>query len=507
MDGTPTLPIRAPRGSIAKNTKSAPARALSAHTDGTGVVDAHTVTTPRATQAEPAAAAGAAGGVRPGAARSLDTHTSKVVDRGRLRVAVWGQPERYEVRRAIQMAVDFRPAGPEWRTALGRRPRVDTATGEVLAPLAGALGEMPSAVGRLWACGRCAVGSHASVSDMGGVLGVGGVIRCGRAMVCPVCGGTIREARRAVADRALVAVEEHGLQASFVTLTVRHLKHTQLRESLELVRSCWADVVRTRAYRTLADQLGGVGMFSALEVTHGAHGWHPHLHLALIPGVGRWDKAAKAPATPGVYRLASDAEFAALAHTVVNQWILAVRKRGGQAGRRAQMVVRSWDGSGLAKYLSKTGGFEVAVGDDGTPVEMKARTLTAELTRGDYKQGSGSHPFELAMLAGSGDKKAGLLWWEYERGMRGLRWWRVSHHLADLLGITDDERTDEEIAADDDDKDGAVLLYVERTAWWTACAQPGLLASLSRAVARGGDAAALGALLDAAGFAGEWSAA
>lgn len=424
-------------------------------------------TTPGTTTAQPWASA-AAGGTGPAQPGPLDTHTSKVSTWVPVRAS---QGHRFELRRSIQSLVTDRPNTDDWTLSV---PRVKTRTPDV--ELNGHLATMPPPVGRLWSCGRCVVSDHAGVARRGSALSVRGVTRCGRAMVCPTCGALVREVRRNHLERIVTAAGEHGLAPMFVTLTVRHRASQSLDDVLSIVRAAWRLVAAGREWDAAKTNLGGIGVVSALEVTHGKHGWHPHLHLVVIPGVGRWDRTNGAPATPGVYTAASDDDLARLGELIVSRWHTAVRSLGGSSTNNAQQVVKSWNSSGLVSYLAKE---QWHSADD----HKGLRSLSAEVTRADLKlSAKGASPFQLAAQASDGNRRARRLWWDYELAMRGLRWWRVSHHLAALLGVDTDDRTDDQIV-DEVEEAGELLALVEARAWWRITSTPGAMSALCEAVA------------------------
>ncbi len=101
---------------------------------------------------------------------------------------------------------------------------------------------------------------------------------------------------------------------------------------------------------------------------------------------------------------------------------------------------------------------------------MRASKLSAEMLRGDLKTKRRSEHatrpvFELLADAARGDAVAWQRWWEYESAVRGLRFWRTSHHLATSLGVAEDTRADKEIVEDQDAR-GVVVIRVHRRDWW-----------------------------------------
>lgn len=93
--------------------------------------------------------------------------------------------------------------------------------------------------------------------------------------------------RRAKAAREIewVVTEreaEQRTQTFMATLTVRHAAHhsTQLARD---VRTCWRAMLQQRRWRTWA-KAHRMEWICAEEITRGENGWHPHLHVLLLPG-------------------------------------------------------------------------------------------------------------------------------------------------------------------------------------------------------------------------------
>lgn len=108
-----------------------------------------------------------------------------------------------------------------------------------------------------------------------------GVVRC-RARICPVCW----IGRRAkLANEIAATVEARnaatGITPSLLTLTIRHSAADPVA-IVKAVRKAWQRMQRTRAWRTWS-QSHGLQWIAAEEITRGEHGWHPHMHVLLLP--------------------------------------------------------------------------------------------------------------------------------------------------------------------------------------------------------------------------------
>jgi hypothetical protein len=65
------------------------------------------------------------------------------------------------------------------------------------------------------------------------------------------------------------------------TLTVRHTAQDSA-ELCRAVRKCWQAMLQGAGWKAYKRERG-VELLAAEEVTHGANGWHPHIHVLLLP--------------------------------------------------------------------------------------------------------------------------------------------------------------------------------------------------------------------------------
>ncbi|MFF2354915.1 hypothetical protein ACFVVL_34755, partial [Kitasatospora sp. NPDC058115] len=329
-----------------------------------------------------------------------------------------------------------------------------------------------------------AVGFHGN-EGTGRAATFSGLVRCGSVWSCPPCAAAIRAKRSAELEVFAVAWLEAGRGIYMATLTAPHWKHVRLLTQFGKFAEGWRGVgqgawwtgravVRDKApvpwarrhdYDDLPKDIeprevdgelvvwrqgwkarrGIRGVTRTIEVTHGANGWHSHLHVLL------WTTE---PAT----RKQADV----LQEELYKRWAARCKAVGlptpdREHGVRVDPAIRQADGSmplGLIKYLAKVQDRDVVT------KEVTARPLANEMTRSDDKLARGAKgrtPFQLAELAIAGDEKALGLWREYEQATRGrqcLTWTEgFKAELAALAGVDLDERDDEELpAAEDDEK-------------------------------------------------------
>ena len=358
---------------------------------------------------------------------------------------------------------------------------------------------LPTPVRRLRACGIFPMGAHGVLTlSPTGVAGTSSVETCGRAMVCPCCGVRVREERRTHLETLLAKhldpISPRGLppvqrRAFFVTLTLRHQRikhidaftgeithrHPPLDTTLAMISKAWNEISKHPTFRA-HHKAAGLGMVSAVEVTHGKNGWHPHLHLVLFQGVppvarknGQWVVNKTARPLP----VWTDEQANAFRRWLTERWLQVVERTLGADFKPTVEHGVDWrechgagDVAGLAQYLLK---------DASEAAQLRMRGLSAEITRGDLKTGrlSLTHKtrpvFDLLVDAihpsDSGRRrKARRLWWEFERSMRGFRWWRVSLGLPTALGCDEVAmaKADEAIAAE---HRGVDVLAIARAHW------------------------------------------
>jgi Replication protein len=229
---------------------------------------------------------------------------------------------------------------------------------------------------------------------------------CASPWVCPVCAAKISERRRGELLQALTEWKSLGGSVAFLTLTVPHSAHS---EPFHLVDTLLTLVERFNSGRNALSKVfpGYVGQVRAFEVTHGEHGWHPHLHILLF--------------------LNDPPDLTTLEDRLWKPWEALVR--GSGLGRPSRDAFSLQDGSHAALYASKWG-------------------IPEEMTKGHFKtarSAKGRTPFALLGDYLTGDAEAGRLFQQFAKVFKGRRQLRWSPNLRRLLGIGI-ERTDEEEA-------------------------------------------------------------
>ncbi|MFN8111474.1 MAG: protein rep [Thermoleophilia bacterium] len=272
-------------------------------------------------------------------------------------------------------------------------------------------------------------------SSEGGPLHWAGLVTCGSVSACPCCSAKIRAGRAEEIRRGLEVHTGRGGGALFVTLTLPHTRAQGLVEVWDTLANALRRVLSGTHRRVLRERFGVVGLIRATEVTHGQHGWHPHVHLLVLVDEPWAD-------------LDRVVEFWRWLHL---RWARAVVALGGGEPTltRGVQVLPCWrDTSAVSRYLAAVSG-----------------DVPSELTRGDRKTArlpGHRSPFQLlADAVEHDDQRAWDLYCEWIASAKGRPVIMWSRGLKDALGLWD--RSDEEIAEEHDHHQ--VVAHVTRECW------------------------------------------
>jgi hypothetical protein len=228
---------------------------------------------------------------------------------------------------------------------------------------------------------------------------------------------------------------------ALVTLTMRHSNTQTLAELWEALGGAWNTTETSRGVRAVRDALGIAGFVRRVEATHGANGWHLHIHaLAFIEGD------------------ADEADALRLGDALHASWSARLKRLGMQAplrsvGTDVKLLDLSDPGAAVAGYITMRS----------TPEGMAGRELTATLGGKRGKRGNRT-TWELLADAVEGDKRARGLWWEWEAASRGKRMLTWGCKVKALLDL------DEE--AGDDDLEATVIAALGQDVWSQVCKRP-----------------------------------
>jgi len=257
-------------------------------------------------------------------------------------------------------------------------------------------------------CGRRCTQPVITVKLRDGNARFSGIQTCGSVWMCPVCAGLVAETRRKevreIAERHARAFPNGAVQMG--ALTLAHHRFQSAKELRWAVTKAWSRVIAGKSWKLAAARAGCAGWARALEVTHGANGWHPHIHAAFF--------------------LRDTAGAEAFGLWLWERWARAVKRLGfGECSPLAWSWERAAHYDAVTDYVVK-GNFD------------------RELTRGHMKLGrsGGRSPFQLLADAGEGDREAARLFASFAEAFKGAR--QVTYSR----GLRDDAATDEHAAAD-----------------------------------------------------------
>lgn len=240
-------------------------------------------------------------------------------------------------------------------------------------------------------------------------------------------------ARRAVEIGAVIAAAmERGYRCHLGTFTVRHLASDPLARVWDAVATAWRAVISGKAWLTLKKRAAIAGWVRVVEVTHGLHGWHVHIHVLII---SKGDLSAEWPALRA-------------------RWARGAARAGMRAVDDAQdlRVVTGPADDALSAYFTKS--------------VFAAEGLAREMTGSMDKQGrrGGRTPWQLLSDAMDDDTTAASLWRRWETGSWGRRQIGWSLGLRDLFALGEAE-SDEDIAQKEAGTPDDDVLFITASGW------------------------------------------
>lgn len=256
---------------------------------------------------------------------------------------------------------------------------------------------------------------------------------CSSLWMCPVCAARISEERRRELQAAMAVPDYHH---ALMTLTLRHTAQDSLEAVLEALRAAARKMQQGKGWESFRKSSGLVGMVTALEVTHGQNGWHPHLHMLMF-----FDQAP---------------DLDKIREPLRKRWrqALFVQRRDASWQHGLDLV----SGEAAADYVAKFG--------EGEEATESFWTAAHELTKAASKLGTkgGRTPTQLlADYTLKDDRKAGKLWQEYASAFKGKKQLRWSNGLRKRLALAV-EQPDEAIAKAQED-DSRVLAILSKDEW------------------------------------------
>lgn len=438
---------------------------------------------------------------------------------GRAASRYWREQERRDLRASVHAAQRARrgPLGAAQRPPLGNSanssPQIASEPLEVVEQRRRArraerhalrhLARDRSAEHRVTGCGRRSVmpAGTVGVRLSGGVAGYSGLMTCGSVWVCPVCAAKIAAKRADDLGDVLAWARSQRRELALITFTVRHHKGDRLADVWDAVADGWAEVTRGSAWRSEtvpahskrvdewtargrawdrgesvnpvngkhmtrapkgwasrnapvrrigeSEAFGVDGWVRAVEVTVGENGWHVHVHAVLV----------RDPAVGGSVHALAASMWRRWERGIAKRGFTAMRDSGGLDVRVAHRAERR-----LAEYLVKAGADTPAAAHTVRwGLEKAGRDMALEVTQGAAKKGrhGGRTPFELLADTASGDADDLALWDEWVKGSQGRRQLGWSAGLRELVGLSEEELTDDELAAVEVGSEDLLILTAE----------------------------------------------
>jgi hypothetical protein len=331
------------------------------------------------------------------------------------------------------------------------------------APAPERFGGWVSSLDRVRRCGRFPVGNLVAVrvtdhGDNGGkVAGLAGLEMCG-SQACPVCVAKVGAKRCDELTRALTHhTTTGGGSAVFVTLTMRHNRHQALAANWNRLSEAWKAATNGAGWRLDREQFGVLGYQRTTEITHGANGWHIHIHAVLFLSETNPDPAL----------------VSALGHRMFGRW----RKKLRQLGMNAPIADRGGLDIRLVTNTEDLGGYLAKFGTEveaAFPATSEARKVALEATRSDMKKGKAKTSRTVWQILGdffaTGDLSDLRLWQEFEQAQVGRRrtsWTRVPKENGDawaaVLAARGEVLEDEEAA--NEDHGGEDIAFIDAEEW------------------------------------------
>ena len=256
----------------------------------------------------------------------------------------------------------------------------------------------------------------------------GGVATCKSVWGCLGCAARRRALKSAMVKYYVDAHKAAGGGVSFASFTLAHYATDNLADLLDGLRKAFTDMRHLKVYRDAGTTYGIVGWIAALEITHGANGWHPHLHVLFFHRehleVEYGENAGLRTALHEAFARQIDRHLGRQVHQIHGVDLVPVRTLNRQDGDDA-----------IARYLGK---------------------IQLELTRQDLKtaKGRSRSPWQVALdAAETGDAQDAARWCEYLRATKGRNVVTQGGHLAELYGEPTDEELDDLIGPDENTDD------------------------------------------------------
>lgn len=256
---------------------------------------------------------------------------------------------------------------------------------------------------------------------------VSGVYRCKHAWLCPTCAPAVAKRRQTNVQRVVEATVERSGHFVMGLVTLSHGKKDRLADLKKMLTESFAAARRGAPWERIKTRAMIAGVLVAVEVTHGDHGWHIHIHFGM-------------PCLSG-----SEAEALDAGRILVERFRRQVVARGGKTSTKGQ-------------------GWQIAASPEAAG-EYIAKGASWELAGNAHKdEGDGDTIWDIVDDADQGDVDAFARFKEYAEVMPGTRSCIVTKSMREKLGLDADDVSDEPGEQDFDDS-GAVVGHVASYIW------------------------------------------
>lgn len=273
----------------------------------------------------------------------------------------------------------------------------------------------------------------------------------------PLSAASISKTRADEVTTALKTWFEQDKQHSveFLTLTLAHTRDQELKEVWDTLSYAWRGVTATASWRGSARTVGDKRRYGiehwlkSVEVTHGANGWHCHLHVLFF-----------------LERELTENERCALESNIYERWSKAAQRKrfkapSRQHGVKLEKALRKKDARDLGAYMTKGALSSVA--------ETLAWEMTAGQTAKTGRKKENRTPFQiLDDIRKTGDKADVMLWHIWERDSSGRRqqaWSKGAKEALGIAGVSDEEA--EALGSDEpaEDTEAVEVAFVPFEEW------------------------------------------
>lgn len=233
----------------------------------------------------------------------------------------------------------------------------------------------------------------------------GNLAVCGSVWQCPVCAAKISELRKKELRCAVDGHLKTG-KLAMLTLTFSHQKNDRLKETMAKFSKAVDRLRSGKRYSRLMKKMGLIGTIRSFEITYGANGWHPHIHILVF--------------------YTNEIDLEDVEDELIDLWTLALSSTGLSANRKYGLTLQ--DAEKASDYVSKWG-------------------VEHEMTKSHSKKGKqgGMTPFDfLREFLSTGNKAMLGLFQEYAEATKRKRQLIWSKGLKQMFLL--EEKTDEQLA-------------------------------------------------------------